>query len=298
MIELSPRSRRAIHVVLALLFVALVVPFVVYAVPEVAGADESYIVLTASMTPEIAPGDAVVVRDVPANQIQVGDVITFQPRNGGDVPVTHRVAEVLVLSDGSRAFVTKGDANEDADAGAVTPDQLVGKVVITLPYIGHVVAFVNSPVGFGVLVVLPISLLILTEIGDVVLEARQKREAAHENEPAPAVSDDTSTANAVRPATPDGALVLTRSDLTFTAVVLVAFAIYAIYVAAADFTPLSVAIAVGVVSTLGLVVLLRQSSPPLHEAATEAPEPVPVADGGDEDAPASSHPADRSEVDA
>lgn len=294
MTRFSPFSRRALHVAAALLFVALVVPFVVYAVPEVAGADESYIVLTASMTPEIAPGDAVVVREVPANQIQVGDVITFQPRNGGDVPVTHRVAEVLVLSDGSRAFVTKGDANEDADAGAVTPDQVVGKVVVTLPYLGHVVAFVNTPVGFGVLVVLPIGLIIVTEVGDIVLESRRARAAEAEQATVAPESDEPTVEDTS--AVPDGALVLTRADLTFTAVVLVAFAIYAVVVAAGDFTPLSVAVAVGVVSTLGLVVFLRQTSPPISAVGPETP--VSVADGG-EDAPESSRSAgDRPEVDA
>ncbi len=296
MTHLSPRSRRALHVVAALFFVALVVPFVVYAVPAAAGADESYIVLTASMSPALQPGDAVVVRGVSGTQIQVGDVITFQPRTGGDVPVTHRVAEVLVLSDGSRAFVTKGDANEDADAGAVTPDQVVGKVVLTLPYLGHVVAFVNSPVGFGVLVVLPIGLLILTEVGDVVLESRAARASDTEQETAAAGSEVAPDEHATPAAVPDGALVLTRSDLTFTAIVLVTFAAYAVFVAAGNVTPLSVAVAVGVVSTLGLVVFLRQSSPPLLAAGTETP--VPAADGGD-DAPGPAHSdADRPKVDA
>lgn len=290
-------SRRWLHVVAALLFVALVVPFVVYAVPEVAGADESYIVLTASMTPELKPGDAVVVREVPTTQIQAGDVITFLPRSGGDVPITHRVVDVLVLSDGSRAFVTKGDANEDPDVGAVAPEQVVGKVVVTLPYLGHVVAFVNTPVGFGVLVVLPIGLLILTEVGDIVFESRRARRAREAEEATAAPeSDETPAAQTAETAVPDGALVVTRADLTFTAVALLAFAVYAIFIAAGDFTPLSVAVAVAVVSTLGLVVFLRQSIPP--NSGDETSAPVPVADGGD-DAPESSRgAADRPEVDA
>jgi signal peptidase len=296
MTRFRPLSRRGLHVVAALLFVALVVPFVVYAVPEVAGADESYIVLTASMTPEIAPGDAVVVREVPPGQVQAGDVITFLPRSGGDVPITHRVVDVLVLSDGSRAFVTKGDANEDADAGAVTPEQVVGKVVLTLPYVGHVVAFVNTPVGFGVLVVLPIGLLILTEVGDVVFESR--RAGTSEDEPATVAyeSEGTAVEQAADTEVPDGTLAVTRADLTFTAVALVAFAIYAIFVAAGDFTPLSIAVAVGVVSTLGLVVVLRQSIP--TDSTDDAETSVSVAAAGDDVSESARPASDTPEVDA
>lgn len=86
-----------------------------------------------------------------------GDVITYT--NGGDVPVTHRVLEVR---DGS--YVTKGDANEDADAGVVAPGAVLGRVVFVIPFIGHVILWANTPVGYVALVVTPFVLLAISEL--------------------------------------------------------------------------------------------------------------------------------------
>jgi signal peptidase len=259
------RLGSVVRVVAVLVLLAAVVPFVVYAVPETAGADESYIVLTASMTPDIAPGDAVLVRDVTAGDVRVNDVITFQARGGGDVPVTHRVVDVVVLSDGTRTFATKGDANEDRDAGVVTPDRLVGKVVLVIPYVGHVVGFVDSPVGFAALVVLPIGLLILTEVVSLARSTRAQATVETETDAPPVPTDeaDADAADATTVESPDdGGIVLSRTDLTFTAGALLAFAGYAGWVAWTERTALAVAVAVAAGATLAMVVALRQSIPP------------------------------------
>jgi len=50
------RSSTLGRALLAVVLLALIAPFVVYAVPATVGAEASYVVLTASMTPAIAPG--------------------------------------------------------------------------------------------------------------------------------------------------------------------------------------------------------------------------------------------------
>jgi len=42
-------------------------------------------------------------------------------------------------------FRTKGDANDDPDQTAIAADQLIGRVTVTIPEIGHVITFVNTP---------------------------------------------------------------------------------------------------------------------------------------------------------
>lgn len=153
--------RRLANVLAVLLLVAIVAPFVVYAVPQVAGADHSFVVLTASMTPALAPGDAVVVAERDPATIREGDVITFL-RGDGEVPVTHRVVGV-VDSGGEVAFETKGDANDDVDAGLVPAGNVIGVVLLTIPYIGYVIQFANSEYGFLALIVLPFGLLVVNE---------------------------------------------------------------------------------------------------------------------------------------
>ncbi|MCW8171877.1 signal peptidase I [Natrialba swarupiae] len=73
-----------------LVLIAIVVPFVIYAVPGVIGAEYSFVVLTGSMAPAIDPGDVVIVGETEPTTIESGDVITFV-RDGADTPVTHRV---------------------------------------------------------------------------------------------------------------------------------------------------------------------------------------------------------------
>jgi hypothetical protein len=125
----------------------------------------------------------------------------------------------------------------------------------------------------------------------VFASRRESADAA--DGPAAPAPDETATAHE---AVPDGAIAVSRTDLTFTAGALLAFAAYAVFVAAGDVTPLSIGVAGAVVATLGLVVFLRQSIP--APSTTVEEPPVPVADGGD-DAPEQATPAaDAPEVDA
>lgn len=149
-----------------LLLIALVAPFVVYAVPAVVGAEYGFVVLTASMTPAIAPGDVVIVDERDPAAIAPGDVITFT-RGDNEVPVTHRVIDVTT-SGGGIAFETQGDANEGPDASLVPGGNVLGVVAVTIPYIGYVIQFGDSPAGFALLVVVPLGLLLVSELLSLV----------------------------------------------------------------------------------------------------------------------------------
>jgi len=161
-----------LRAVALLLVVALVVPFVVFAVPQVAGGDASFVVVSGSMEPAIAVGDAVVVGEVNGDDVRVGDVITYVTADRS-APTTHRVIEIQQTAAGPE-FVTQGDNNEDPDASTVTPDRLVGRVILTIPYIGYVVEFVGTTTGFALLVAAPIALLVLTELWAFLKRARKE----------------------------------------------------------------------------------------------------------------------------
>ncbi|QAU14036.1 signal peptidase I [Halorubrum sp. BOL3-1] len=151
--RLSMPSARNLVVILILL--ATISPFAVFAVPELTGADEGYVVLSGSMEPALSPGDVVIVdASVP---ISVGDIITY--RTGDTVPTTHRV-----VGERDGGYETKGDANDNVDAGLVVPDAIVGRVVITIPLVGHVILWANTPVGYVSLVVVPLMLLGVSEL--------------------------------------------------------------------------------------------------------------------------------------
>lgn len=168
--------RRAGHLVGLVVLLVVVALFLVAAFPQLTGADESYTVLSDSMSPAIEAGAVVFVSELPAERISDGDVITFE-RPGGAL-ITHRVVAV-VERDGTRLFRTKGDANEDPDPELVPASQVVGTVQFQIPHIGYVTSFTQSKLGIFVLVVVPAVLLVATEIWDLVVRAR----SAGEGEP-------------------------------------------------------------------------------------------------------------------
>ncbi len=152
----TPSAPSAGQVLTTVVLVAAVSPFAVFAVPQTIGADEGFVVLSGSMEPALSPGDVVIV-DASAT-VGTGDVITYRT-TGDSVPTTHRV--VGTVDDG---YQTKGDANEDADAGVVGPEAVVGRVVLTIPLVGHVILWANTPLGYVTLVVGPLVLLGASEL--------------------------------------------------------------------------------------------------------------------------------------
>jgi signal peptidase len=91
------------------------------------------LVASGSMTPTMYAGDVVIIAKVPADIIKTGDVIQFRvPEN---VTVMHRVIEIQE-AEGSKSFITKGDANDEPDEEPVIPENLVGKAIFTIPKVG------------------------------------------------------------------------------------------------------------------------------------------------------------------
>ena len=105
------------------------------------------VVKSGSMEPTIHTGSMVLVREIPASEIRVGDVLAVERPD--HTRVTHRV--VAVEHNGPTASLTlKGDANEDPDADPVVVAR-AGRMVSTLPVLGRVGAFLSSARGGFVL---------------------------------------------------------------------------------------------------------------------------------------------------
>jgi signal peptidase len=105
---------------------------------------EVFAIRGGSMTPTIPVGAAVVAMHLDPGSIEVGDVITIRADNG--VVFTHRVVEIDD-SEADHWLRTKGDANTTADAAPIPEGSVVGKVVVTLPLVGYLIAMMASPAG-------------------------------------------------------------------------------------------------------------------------------------------------------
>jgi signal peptidase len=111
-------------------------------VPAVAGSTPRT-VLTSSMEPTYPPGTLVIVRPISADDVRVGDPITYQIESGKADVVTHRVIGITTNTDGDRRFILQGDNNSVAD-DPVRDEQIRGKVWYALPLLGWVNTWING----------------------------------------------------------------------------------------------------------------------------------------------------------
>ncbi len=136
-----------------------------------------FIVLSGSMEPTILTGDIVLTKETNADSIMKGDIITF--RADKNTVVTHRVTEV-VTENGTRSFLTKGDANTGADASSVKAETLEGKYLGRVGGVGRFAMFLQTPMGMLLFVVTPLCLFIVYDITS--RSRRNKKKGSREAE--------------------------------------------------------------------------------------------------------------------
>jgi signal peptidase I len=103
--------------------------------------------LSGSMTGVIDTGDLIVddpVTQEQAQHLQVGQVITVREAPGGRSLVTHRIVAVRDAG-GQVSYITKGDANNAADAMPRPASDVVGIYRLDIPRGGYVLAAMHQP---------------------------------------------------------------------------------------------------------------------------------------------------------
>lgn len=121
------------------------------------------------MSPVINNGSLSVVKAQPGNSYEVGDVITFYQADL-QKEVTHRIYRL-----GGNMYVTKGDYNEAIDAQPVNPRLVIGRVIMVIPFLGYWAAFIKSQIGVSLIIVLPATIIILTELSNIFLIQKSKK---------------------------------------------------------------------------------------------------------------------------
>jgi len=127
--------------VVLLLFVAFMAAILIV-IPKIGGG-MPLTVLTQSMEPGLPPGTLIVVGPVDFDDIDVGDVITYQIRSGDPAVITHRVIGFSTQADGERTLILQGDNNAAAD-DPVREVQVQARLWYSVPLLGHVNSIVNG----------------------------------------------------------------------------------------------------------------------------------------------------------
>jgi len=118
------------------------------------------------MSPTIYPMDVVLVVKTAPNDIRVGDLVAYAPpiRLGLVNIIVHRVIEVKEYEmDDEKVYIykTKGDANLNPDPYTITYDQIVGKGVLVIPKLGHLLIFIMNRFVTIILAITGLGFLIL-----------------------------------------------------------------------------------------------------------------------------------------
>ena len=90
-------------------------------------------IASGSMEDILYIGDVVLIKKCKGNDVNVGDIIEYQMDG---YTVIHRIIEKYQTK-GRFYFRTKGDNNSQPDTNMVTEDQIIGKVIYKIRYLGY-----------------------------------------------------------------------------------------------------------------------------------------------------------------
>lgn len=151
------------------MFILLAVLFAIAVVGVKAVGLDVYMVLSPSMEPSVPVGSIIWIKDInDPSTLKEGDVITFELTKR--TTATHRIVRIE-QSDTDPAgyvFITKGDNNDGEDNVPVSPSSVVGKSVVTIPYLGYVANYIQNKPGNYVAIGVCISFIILLFIIDLL----------------------------------------------------------------------------------------------------------------------------------
>jgi len=170
-------KKKTAKITLIICAITIATIFLIFYRPVLLWGDTRYEpVYTGSMEPAIPVGSVVVIKPVDPETLKIGDIICFTLTE--PTSITHRIKNIT-----DEGFITKGDANEDPDQWIVKKENVIGKAILTVPFIGYLGYFVRTPIGFILLIVIPASVIIIMEIRNIVKELRKQKQEQTSKEP-------------------------------------------------------------------------------------------------------------------
>ncbi len=142
-----------------------------------------FTILSGSMEPTYHVGSVIYVKPADPQTIQPGTPITFMLNE--NTVATHRVVEVVPDEEGALQFRTKGDANDAVDGGLVHYKNVLGVPRFSIPYLGYLASYIQTPPGRYVAIAAGAVLLLLVFLPDVIFGSKKEKKAAKSVQDAP-----------------------------------------------------------------------------------------------------------------
>ena len=164
-------------VVTTLLVIVIVVTAVALVGSRLAGM-QVLTVLSGSMEPTYHVGSLVLVKPTAPTELAPGDAISYLVSD--NTVVTHRITGVVPDEEdaGVLRFRTKGDANDVEDGLLVHQNNVIGKVLFSVPLMGYVANYIQRPPGMYVALGIVLVVVIAAFLPDLLKpeeETKKKR---------------------------------------------------------------------------------------------------------------------------
>lgn len=149
-----------------------------------------YYILTDSMSPELVPGDVVLSKSFASDEeklkIKIGDVVTFIGNTGAQngKKITHRVvtAPYFNEAEGKYFMITKGDKEGAVSDAPIPLERVEAKSVGKSYFVGFLFRAVRTPVGYVLLIVVPVCVIIAILVLKLAAELRARKAKEREAE--------------------------------------------------------------------------------------------------------------------
>ncbi len=119
------------------------------------------VVESGSMMPYLNKGDLIFSIGVTPSSLKVGDVILFRSPQDPDIIIVHRIFKIIYRNETTILIQTKGDNNSVPDPWIINGDQVLGKVIFKIPYLGWPSIISNQISWFLPLIILMIIIVII-----------------------------------------------------------------------------------------------------------------------------------------
>lgn len=129
---------------------------------------KAYIITTTSMEPAINKDDVIIIKKCKGNELKIDDIVTF--KQNGEI-ITHRIVDIIEAEEQQDInYITKGDNNNLDDEQPVIEENIEGKVIATIPYLGRIVKILKN----GIIIILVILIFLITYLNKI--ESKEKSE--------------------------------------------------------------------------------------------------------------------------
>lgn len=135
-----------------------------------------YTVLSGSMEPEYPVGSLVYVREVDTSTLELRDVITFKLSE--ETTATHRIIDIIPDEKDPQKirYQTKGDSNDFEDGTLLEPEDIIGKVIFKIPYMGYLAMFLGTKQGKLAAIAACAAMLLITLLSELLNETLKEKE--------------------------------------------------------------------------------------------------------------------------